>query len=308
MQPKVTIMIPTYNQEEYIAEAIESALSQDYPNLEVIVTDDCSKDRTGEIAKRYTTDPRFRYILNETNLGRVGNYHNTLYTHATGEWVINLDGDDYFTDDQFISRSMQRILSQNNIVCYFATPYMRPKVRKYASRIQHNCYLFNGKDFFLRFFTLGNFMHAGAIYNRKIALKDSLCYTYDGIQSDFHGIIRYCLLGNIIFAKDDWFHWRIHNNNATTSISNITKYELEIKCQQQIISDIPHNILNSLEISNWLKTGQKAAMNQYVIDCLCLTPSISSLVLGLKHFRFFVPYIIIYCKSILNCLGIKVRF
>jgi len=50
--PKVTIMIATYNQERFIGEAIESAMAQDYPNLEIVVCDDCSTDRTYEIAKQ----------------------------------------------------------------------------------------------------------------------------------------------------------------------------------------------------------------------------------------------------------------
>lgn len=51
--PKVTIMIATYDQERFIGEAIESAMAQDYSNLEIVVCDDCSTDRTYEIAKQY---------------------------------------------------------------------------------------------------------------------------------------------------------------------------------------------------------------------------------------------------------------
>ena len=60
----VSIMIPTYNQEDYIGEAVESALRQDYSNLVVVVTDDCSTDKTGEIAIKYIPDHRFKYVKN----------------------------------------------------------------------------------------------------------------------------------------------------------------------------------------------------------------------------------------------------
>ena len=51
--PRVSIMIPTYNQEGYIAQAIESAMGQDYSNLEIVVCDDCFTDHTYEVAKAY---------------------------------------------------------------------------------------------------------------------------------------------------------------------------------------------------------------------------------------------------------------
>jgi glycosyltransferase involved in cell wall biosynthesis len=64
-------MIPTYNQAKYISKAIESALNIDYPNIEVIVSDDCSTDNTEEVVSKYLSDDRFKYIKNEKNLGRV---------------------------------------------------------------------------------------------------------------------------------------------------------------------------------------------------------------------------------------------
>jgi len=301
-------MIPTYNQEEYIAEAIESALAQDYPNLEVLVTDDCSTDRTGEIARQYEHDSRFRYIRNETNLGRVGNYHNTLYAHATGDWVINLDGDDYYTDNQYISRAMRRIMSHDNVVCYLAKRYISKKLRIFKDKeIDRETWLFDGKEFFLNYFNYGGFAHAGTIYRRDIALKDGKCYTYSGIQSDFHGIIRYSILGNVIFTHDNGYYWRIHNTNATTSVNNKKKYKSEIKCQQCVIEDLQDGVLSETDKTKWLESGNKWARNQYVIDSLNFAPSWHSIAIGLKHYQLSKGYNIIFVKSILRFLGFHVK-
>ena len=92
--PLVSIVIPTYNNATYIADALKSAISQDYSNLEIIVLDDASNDNTAEIVNPYTTDPRVRYFKNDQNIGRVANYHKGLYDLARGEWYLNLDGDD----------------------------------------------------------------------------------------------------------------------------------------------------------------------------------------------------------------------
>lgn len=77
---KATIMIPTYNQPQYIMQCVESAMAQDYSNLEIVISDDSTNDETEKIIKeKYIQDPRIKYFHNIVRLGRVGNYHHTLY-------------------------------------------------------------------------------------------------------------------------------------------------------------------------------------------------------------------------------------
>ncbi|MBK8785156.1 MAG: glycosyltransferase family 2 protein [Chitinophagaceae bacterium] len=102
----VTIAIPTYNNERYIADAIRSAMAQDYVNLEILIVDDASQDNTEQIVTPFCKDPRVYYFKNEKNIGRVANYHKALYQLAKGEWYLNLDGDDYLTDPSFISKAI----------------------------------------------------------------------------------------------------------------------------------------------------------------------------------------------------------
>lgn len=96
--PKISIMIPTYNRAHYLVDAIESSLAQDYPNFEVIVSDNASTDGTEESVKKYLSDPRFRYYKNDKNLGSGPNYEKLLYVYATGEYGNYLTDDDYFID------------------------------------------------------------------------------------------------------------------------------------------------------------------------------------------------------------------
>ena len=71
---KVSVAITAYNQAHYIGQAVESVLAQDYPNLEVVVSDNHSTDPIQEVMARYTSDPRIKYFRNETNLGMIGNF------------------------------------------------------------------------------------------------------------------------------------------------------------------------------------------------------------------------------------------
>lgn len=73
--PKVSIGIITYNHEHFLAECLDSVLAQTYPNFEITIADDCSKDRTHDIALEYARkhpDRIKRVIRSEKNLGMAG--------------------------------------------------------------------------------------------------------------------------------------------------------------------------------------------------------------------------------------------
>ena len=88
--PTVSVVIPAYNAAEWISEAIQSALDQTYPPLEVIVVDDGSRDDTWLIASRFA--PRAR-VLRKRNGGPAA-ARNLGIASATGEWIALLDADD----------------------------------------------------------------------------------------------------------------------------------------------------------------------------------------------------------------------
>jgi glycosyltransferase involved in cell wall biosynthesis len=95
--PLVSVFMPCFNQERYVAQAIDSALSQDYPNLELVVGDDSSTDGTWEIVRRYQTEnpTRIRAFRNERNLGITKNC-NEILRRCTGKYIAFHAGDDLF--------------------------------------------------------------------------------------------------------------------------------------------------------------------------------------------------------------------
>jgi succinoglycan biosynthesis protein ExoO len=98
MNPKVSIIIPAYNTEQYITQAILSALAQTEPNLEVIVIDDASIDNTVNVVQEFS-DPRVRLIKNESNRG-ASYSRNRGIQEAKGEWVVPLDSDDWYAPER----------------------------------------------------------------------------------------------------------------------------------------------------------------------------------------------------------------
>lgn len=94
---KVSVVIPAYNQAEYIPQAIESVLNQSLNDWELIIVDDGSQDATAEVVARYK-DKRIRYVFQE-NKGLPG-ARNTGIRETTGEYLAFLDADDYFHGDK----------------------------------------------------------------------------------------------------------------------------------------------------------------------------------------------------------------
>lgn len=98
-KPKVSIIVAIYNIEKYIGKCIGSIINQDYPNIEIILVDDCSKDASGKICDEYAEkDSRILVIHNENNM-RQPEVRNTGLDHATGDYIVFVDGDDWLASD-----------------------------------------------------------------------------------------------------------------------------------------------------------------------------------------------------------------
>ena len=94
--PLVTVVIPTYNYGHFVEQAVESALSQRYPNIEVIVVDDGSQDDTKARLEKYRG--RIQYIY-QRNQG-LSAARNTGILKARGEYIAFLDADDIWIPEK----------------------------------------------------------------------------------------------------------------------------------------------------------------------------------------------------------------
>jgi len=91
-KPRITVLMPVYNGEKYIGEAIESILNQTFANYEFVIIDDCSTDKSKKNIQTYH-DPRINFISNNENLGLI-NTLNIGLALAQGEYIARMDQDD----------------------------------------------------------------------------------------------------------------------------------------------------------------------------------------------------------------------
>ncbi len=113
MYGKVSIIMPNYNCEKFIAETINSVLSETYTNWELLIVDDCSTDKSIDIIKDYCEkDSRIKLFINEKNSGAAAT-RNRAIKEATGRWIAFLDSDDLWLPEKL--EQQLHFMVENNI-------------------------------------------------------------------------------------------------------------------------------------------------------------------------------------------------
>jgi glycosyltransferase involved in cell wall biosynthesis len=131
MSGKVSLIIPAYNADKYLADAIESVLAQSYGEVECIVVDDGSTDRTAEIANGFGQQIRYAH---QSNAGRSA-ARNTGLAMATGEFISFLDADDILAREKLTEQVAFLEARGDCDVVYSRAQYFREEngVRRYFS-------------------------------------------------------------------------------------------------------------------------------------------------------------------------------
>jgi glycosyltransferase involved in cell wall biosynthesis len=122
----VSIGMPVYNEERYLEQALQSLLCQSVEDFELIISDNASTDRTGEICLTYAAkDPRVRYYRTETNLGAQANF-NRVFRLSSAPYFFWASGHD-IRHETFIARCVE-ILEQDPsvVLCYPAARWLEP--------------------------------------------------------------------------------------------------------------------------------------------------------------------------------------
>ncbi len=115
MTPRISVGVPVYNGERYLATTLDSLLAQTFADFELIVCDNASTDRTEDIGRAYAArDPRVRYVRNPRNLGSTGNYRRA-FELATGEYFRWSAADD-LSGPEFLARCIQVLDAQPHVV------------------------------------------------------------------------------------------------------------------------------------------------------------------------------------------------
>ena len=117
MNEKVSVIIPTYNNDKYLGKCIDSVLKQTYKNIEIIIINDGSTDKTDFVVEKYK-DERIKYYKNK-NQG-IGKSRNYGIKQSSGEYLMFVDSDDYINENA-VEEMIKKITSDNldMLICDF---------------------------------------------------------------------------------------------------------------------------------------------------------------------------------------------
>jgi glycosyltransferase involved in cell wall biosynthesis len=214
-EPLVSVLMTSYNREQYIAEAIESVLASTYTNFELIIVDDRSQDKTVEIARSYVAkDDRLQLQINEKNLGDYPN-RNEAASLAKGKYIMFCDSDDMFYPDTIVyCVSAMEKNGKAQFGMYYAGPAEQPFLLSPAEVIK--------KHFFSE--PLLNMGPGGTILNRNFFCEINGYPEKYGPANDMYFNLKASSKKDILLLPKLFLHYRIHDGQEKNNLYSYVHY------------------------------------------------------------------------------------
>ena len=271
-KPFVSFCILTYNQEDYIVDAMKGAVSQEYDNMEIIVSDDGSSDRTPELIREfvanYNGSHQIRANLNEKNNGIAKHYCQVLYEVAKGDILILADGDDIslptrtsLTVDYFNRfpeiMSLSFLTQPVNKDLSLGTPYDMLTYRP------HSFSVFNLDDYLK--------LKMGCFSGDSRALRRTVIDAFPPISiapaEDYFLYLRSLMIGSICYIREPILYRRLHGENVSAIIPQKSRCK---KNYDQFLADIEwalgHDYIKSRDAEQLkIKTKQESKFSYYKV-------------------------------------------
>ena len=246
--PLVSVLMTAFNREAFIAEAIESVLASNYTNFELIIVDDCSTDKTVEIAKSFSVDKRVQVYINERNLNQFQN-RNRAAQLAKGKYLKFVDSDDiiYPHSLELMVDIMETHPDCGMGFCYTIgnSPYPLP-----------HCY--QSEQIYEEHYFRGGILFVGPVGTiiLKSAFEAVNGFDLYGMPSDNHFSLKVAAKYPVVSMYRDLIWWRIHNDQAFSGINEDINVFQNYLWNQNILNN-PECPLNSDRRSKAIKNVRK---------------------------------------------------
>lgn len=306
----ISIIVPIYNSEKYLKKSIESILKQTYKNIEIIIVNDGSTDKSESIIQEFLAiDSRIRYYKN-TNHG-VSYTRNFGISKATGDYIMFVDSDDVINEN--MCEILVRNLIDNDADLSVCNYQIIPRQEDIPSEVLENVQIYTDTKFICLFNTYKGFL-CNKLYKKSIIDKYNIAlnkeiFMCEDLQFNFEYLKH---ANKVVYNKAKLYGYLIHNNNASKTISDkwfsilkvyknlyfqLSEYDL---CTQNIIMlNFLYTLFEARVRCEILKMSFESICKNYDIDYKCLLSSYYSRIMKdscinfkqkIKLFLFYKMY------------------
>jgi len=208
--PLVSVIMPAYNCEAYVADALDSVIRQTYPNLEVIIVDDHSSDKTWGIIQDFAKqDKRIKPLRNDENLKIVGTLNRAI-RHSTGKYLARMDGDDVRELDS-INKQVAFLESNPTIIMVGGSVEF---CDEHMQRLNDRHYPLTDAEIRKKLLRYSPFCHASLVFRSDKLEKDPYRNNW---AEDYDLYFRLAKVGEMANLPDVLYHVRTHKASVSRS-------------------------------------------------------------------------------------------
>lgn len=266
-KPLVSVVIPTYNGSKYIWRAIESVLMQNFPDYEIVISDNCSTDNTREIVLDYIKKygVKIKYYRNNENIGYPANLRKLIYELSQGEYIAILCDDDYYCDRNALSYCVDVLEKNSNVGFVFSkfdikteeSEFTMELCDKSKNKIEALYDIEKGENFFLNF---GEYINKGypllsTLFIRRSIAEESKIFTEDNFKycPDLIAVQKMLLITDAarINRKLVVYSWRPSNLSHQFKINEM--FREEIRSVDYVYSFAKEKGIQIDKLNNWRK-------------------------------------------------------
>lgn len=231
--PEVSVIMPVYNAEKYLDEAIQSILNQTFKNFEFLIFNDCSKDNSWEIIQKYAKqDKRIITFNSEVNKGYVAHLNRGIEM-VKGKYIARMDNDDISLPTRF--EKQVKFLEENQQVGMCGSWYIQEGGRGHGRIVELPCQL---EDIYLLMLYGNAFSHPSVMIRKDVLETNNIRYNVSLMPSEDYALwvtlLEHSKLANI---PEVLFKYRIHDNNfgrkkrSQTQKNNRANYQIRVMKQ-----------------------------------------------------------------------------
>lgn len=269
----ISVIVPIYNVEEYLAECLDSILNQTKKEFEVIMVDDGSTDSSGEIAKSYAEKyPNFHYLYKENNgLGCARNYG---VAHSDSKYIIFMDSDDRISEDLYekmfnaAEKNGSDLTICNVARCNSKKTWSSSLHKKVFSDIESNTHITKNPNLFYDTTSWNKLILRSFYEENNFAFPENILYEDIPVTIPMH-----FRANNVSVVESAYYYWRVRDG-ATKSITqntdDFTNLYDRLSVMKMVNKFIAENNIDDELVKEWQKKSLQIDLMIFINNCKSL--------------------------------------